>query len=140
MGFSHERRQAAITILRTRRIARLTGDASIADDAEDAVSGFLDDEDLPEYLIDLYPGGLPADDPVRDLVPAGPAPLDSSGTPLAAGQTLAVDNRACPVKGRIVYLDDLYATVLITNEYGRPEYVPVELTEVARHGTVQSEI
>lgn len=140
MGYSSERRAAALTVLRARALAATTGSSTVADDAEAAVSGFLDDEDLPEYLIDLYPGGLPADDPIRGLIPAGPAPLDATGTPLTVSQHLAVDNGILPTDGRIVYLDDFYVTLLITNEYGRPEYVPVELDEITRHGTVQSEV
>jgi hypothetical protein len=139
MGYSSERRAAALTVLRARALAAATGSRTVSVDAEAAVSGYLD-EDLPEDLIYLYPDGLPADDPVRGLIPAGPAPLDSTGTPLAVGQHISLDDGNLPIEGRIVYLDDLYVTSLITNEYERPEYVPTDLSEAARYGTVRSEV
>lgn len=56
MGFSHKCQCAARTVLR----ARATGDQNIIDDAETAVSGYLDEESLQPYLDEHFPHGLDA--------------------------------------------------------------------------------
>lgn len=62
MGYSHQRRAAARTVLRAREL----GDESVVADAEEGVSGYLD-EDLKEYLSEHFPLGLPNSDPIRQI-------------------------------------------------------------------------
>jgi hypothetical protein len=64
MGFSHERGAAVRTILRARAI----GGQQAIEDAETAVSGFLDMEDFDEYAGYHAPEGLTTDDPVIELL------------------------------------------------------------------------
>lgn len=64
MGYSHERGAAVRTVLRARAI----GDAKVIEDAETAVSGYLDAEDIDEYAGYHAPDGLPETDPVVRVV------------------------------------------------------------------------
>lgn len=66
MGYSHERGAAVRTILRIRAIA---GDnRQVIEDAETAVSGYLDMEDFDSYAAAHAPDGLPDTDPAITLV------------------------------------------------------------------------
>lgn len=67
MGFSHERGAAVRTLLR----ARAVGDPRVIEDAEVAISGFLDvdeTEEFDHYVEHHAPHGLPVTDPVVRLV------------------------------------------------------------------------
>lgn len=70
MGYSHERGAAVRTILRARAIEQAVGHAAriVVDEAETASSGYLDPDDIDEYADHHAPDGLPADDPVMQLI------------------------------------------------------------------------